>query len=704
MHYSEQPSLRKSQKLALNHITNIRSFLLAVMALCSSILARAQDTIQDKEVEQRIENIAESLENEDIDYTTLLDELEQYRRNPLNLNTATRDELEALLILDDVQINNLLQHIKKNGKLIAIYELQSIDGFDLVRVSGDLTTAHFTVKEMFKHGQHQVLMRYQQVLEDQKGFLPASDSLLQASPNSRYLGSKHKLYTRYRFTYGTHVSWGLTAEKDAGEEFFRGTQKQGFDFYSAHLFLRNIRFVKALAIGDYQVEFGQGLTAWSGLAFGKTSDGLNSKRNARGLRPYASVDENLFMRGAAATVGYKGLEATGFVSMKKIDANVSEQDTLTDETLTVSSLQETGYHSTPGEMADRHVLDQTVFGGNIGYKRRTFTFGITGIHTEYGAALQRNLQLYNQFEFSARSQSTIGADYSFLYRNFNFFGEVSLTDNGGYAYLNGVLVSLDPRLAISILHRNYQRNFQSLFSNAFGENTRAANEKGIYAGIVARPASHISITAYYDRFVFPWLRYLVDAPSHGSDYSVQLNYTPNKRFDLYMRIRQRDKFRNTSEDDDIDYIVPVAQTNYRLNLNFSATSAIKLRNRLEVIDYITDSKNERGYLIYQDVLYRQMGKPLTLAFRYALFQTPSYDSRIYAYETDVPGSFSILSHYSRGSRTYVTLSYDINRHIEVWLRWSQTYYSDRDVISEGSLTEIQGNTKSEVKAQLRLKF
>ena len=59
----------------------------------------------------------------------------------------------------------------------------------------------------------------------------------------------------------------FTGEKDAGEEFFQGSQKNGFDFYSAHLFVQGFGTIKQLAIGDFQAQFGQGLTFWSGLAF-----------------------------------------------------------------------------------------------------------------------------------------------------------------------------------------------------------------------------------------------------------------------------------------------------------------------------------------------------------------------------------------------------------------------------------------------------
>jgi hypothetical protein len=48
--------------------------------------------------------------------------------------------------------------------------------------------------------------------------------------------------------------------------------------------------------------------------------------------------------------------------------------------------------------------------------------------------------------------------------------------------------------------------------------------------------------------------------------------------------------------------------------------------------------------------------------------------------------------------------YNLTRRIELWLRYSQTFYDNKKIISEGSLTEIQGNTKSEVKAQVKFKF
>ena len=173
-----------------------------------------------------------------------------------------------------------------------------------------------------------------------------------------------------------------------------------------------------------------------------------------------------------------------------------------------------------------------------------------------------------------------------------------------------------------------------------------------------------------------------------------------------MRVRQRNKEKNSSLNlNPLDYLIKTQQTNYRFNVSYSVTPSIKLRSRVELIYYYEqESAAQHGYMIYQDVMYKALGKPLSITFRYALFDTDGYDSRIYAYENEVLYSYSLPALSEKGSRTYLLLNYNITRNIEVWLRYAQTFYNNKSIISEGSLSEIQGNTKSEIKAQIRFSF
>lgn len=701
-------------------------FILSVTLFVTNKISAqvATDTIPKKDsafvddpLKQQIEDLSENIGNENADLTTLVENLHFYAEHPLNLNSATREELQDFMLLTDVQIDNLLDHRERFGAMLTIYELQTVDGFDLatiykllpyVKVTDMSNAGHFSFAEMRKYGKNEIIIREQRILEDQKGYSPIDSAALAENPNARYLGSKDHLYVRYRYTYGNFVSAGITADKDAGEEFFRGTQKNGFDYYSAHLCLRNVGIIKSAVIGDYQVTFGQGLTAWTGYSFGKTSMTLNTKKNGMGVRPYTSVDENKFLRGAATTLRFGKFESSAFFSLKKRDANIAASDTTGNniEILEISSFQVTGLHTTPAEISDKHAITEMIYGGNFAYKGKRLQVGLTAMHADYSADLNRDLSLYNQFEFSAKSNTVVGADYDWSFRNFHFFGEGSRSANGGMSFINGVLISLDPRLAMTVHTRWLGRDFQNLYSSVFAEGTNPANERGVYVGVTAKPHRRITINTYIDHYFFPWLRYQVDQPSEGSDFLFQVNYTPDKKTDLYFRYRRRDKFINSGDDESaIGYIIPLTQDNWRFNIQYPVGNSIRLRNRVEYSVYHqTNRKSENGFVIWQEISYKKLGMPVSFSARYALFQTDSYNAAIYAFENDMPNTFSVPAYYYKGSRMYVLVNWDINRKMELYFRLAQTFYYNQEIISEGSLTEINRNTKTEMKVMLRIKF
>jgi hypothetical protein len=684
--------------------------------LCSMLLfcfcsfgQQKDDPINDQELQEKIENVAENT-TEDVDVSTLLDKLSYYSEHPLNLNEASREELEDLLLLDELQIQALQNHIRDNGKLIALEELQSVDGFDQETINkilpyvtiGNINTApKITFKKLLTDGKSNFFVRGQQVLENQKGF---SDTL---PDKSRYLGDPLKLYSRFRYTYGNRISLGIVGEKDAGEQFFKGTQPGGFDYYSAHFFYRGSNILKSLAIGDYYVQYGQGLTLYSGLAFGKSSDVMNIKKNARGILPYSSVDENAFMRGGAAAFGIKDFQLDVFYSTHKIDANVvSTTDTaITEDNITVSSFQEGGFHRDSSEIKDKHTLSETLYGGHLQYKKRNFGIGATAYKTEFGNALIKDVQPYNRFQFQGKENTNAGIDYNYLFRNINFFGEAGRSENGGMAFLNGALVNLDARVAVSLLHRHFDKDYQALLANAVAENSTVANEDGFLTGIVVKPTPKFNLSAYYDRFRFPWLRYQVDAPTEGREYLAQLTFTPNKKFETYFRIKQQTKPENISGDEFfISQLQDVKQTNYRYSIRYPVSNSVTLTNRVE---YVTLTKGDnapaKGFMVYQDVNYKPLKSRFSFSARYVLFQTDNYDTRIYAYENDVLYSYSIPSYYYKGQRFYINVKYRIIRGIDVWLRYARTVYDGQKTISSG-LDEIDTNHKTEVKAQVRFQF
>lgn len=680
--------------------------------------AWSQSTIHSNPIDLQLEDIVQQTQPEEPDYTALLESLSYYRKHPIDLNHTTVEELQNLNLLSDIQINRLLSHIAKNGKLILLLELQAIEGFDqaliqsllpYIYVSDPLNIISFPKKETWKDAEQSLTFRYSQVIEKQLGFRTIDVQDFQKNPNSRYVGGPQKLYAHYQLRLNAHVNAGFTGEKDPGEAFLKkrtpgySSDKKipkGFDFYSAYLHLHHLKHIQAFVIGDYTITFGQGLTAWNGNSFGKSAAILYAKKTAQGIRPYSSVDEKKFMRGIATTLQQKKFFLTVFYSHKTIDANVIDT-TQNGSPSVVSSLQETGIHATIAELNDKHSVRQTVLGTNLSYHSNRLHIGFTGVHDYLNIPLNPLLRADNQLNSAATKNTNLGLDYNFVFQNFNFFGECTRNKNGNVAFLNGVFISLHSSITFTAVHRYYTKGFQNALNAGFSE-SGATNEKGLYMGITIQLPHALSWTSCYDRFEFPWLHYQVDAPSHGHDVNTQLTYAPSKKWNVLFRISQRNNMQNTSNDVAMKYIIQNKYTGYRFTISYYVTSTIKLANRVEVVNIQSEEPVKKGYLLYQDMHYNKPGKPFSAILRYAIFQTDGYDARIYAYENDVLGAFAIPAYYDSGSRFYILLNYAFNKHIECWLRFSQTVYDGKDVINEGTLSEIRGNKKSEVKVQVKI--
>jgi len=650
--------------------------------------------------EQQLENQTDADQGETED-DTYLQELEHFRRNPLNINTADADELKKLRIVNDLKNSNLIFYRSRFGKLISIYELQAVPAWDVntIRKLLPFVTAATPVSlaeeagKRFTEGDHSLLLRVSQVLEKADGFNKSTGG-------TKYLGSPQRIFFRYRYTYKNLLQFGLVGDKDAGEQFLKGKQNKGFDFYSFHLFARKIGIIQALAIGDFSVNMGQGLIQWQGLAFKKSVDVMGVKRQSAVLRPYSSAGEFYFHRGAGITIKKGRIESTAFVSFRKLGGNFVA-DTVSNEDF-ISSFLTSGYHRTVSENQDRNNLSQTTIGGNIIYRGNRWQVGVNGIQYNFSLPIEKRNEPYNLYAISGKQWYNFSVDYSYTYKNLHFFGEAATDKNSHKAFINGLLLSVDSRVDISFVQRTINKGYQSINGNAFTENTYPTNETGFYAGITIRPAIGWRFDMYGDIYKFPWLKYLVDAPSNGKDYLAQVTYTPNRQVEIYTRFRNETKQSNQSDNTTAtNFLATIPRQSWRTQLMYKINPSIALRNRIELLWYDNNGENrENGFLTFFDFIYKPMMKPISGVLRLQYFETDGYDSRIYAYENDVLYSYSIPAFSDKGFRYYLTMNYDLSKKVSFWLRWAQTIYKNRNTVGSG-LDEIQGNRRTELKLQAR---
>lgn len=664
--------------------------------------AKAQE-VTNNNVEQALEDLsnADEAETEDDSY---LQQLSQLRRNPININTATLSDLQVFRFVNELLLLQLLQYRRLLGSFLSIYELQAVPGWDADVINrilpyikvAPVTSAINEAANRLKGGDHSVLMRVAGVLETARGYKEKD-----TTGALKYPGSAQRLFFRYKYVYKNLLQYGIVAEKDPGEQFFKGNQKNGFDFYSMHLFARNLGVIKRLALGDFTVNMGQGLLTYQSLAFRKSVDVMNIKRQTEIFRPYNSAGEYNFHRGAAITVGGLKWSLSLFASAKKISSNAVTDSTFAEDY--ISSVLTSGLHRTKAEQFDRNNTRQLAAGGAFQVKMGNLQLGVNGVHYQLEKALNRSQEPYNAFAFNGKEITNFSTDYGYTYKNLHLFGEVASDKKGSMAHVHGLMASIDKNVDISILYRNIARDYHSLNANAFTENTTPINEKGLFMGISLRPWRFLKVDAYADAYQFPWIKFRVDRPSQGMEYLAQLTWKPNKIVEMYTRFRTETKALNYSlPNTAANQTEDISRQNWRTHVSYKVSNSITLRARAEASWYDRKGpEKEQGFMIYTDFFYKPLMNPLALNARLQFFETDGYNSRIYAYENDVLYSYSIPPLYGKGFRWYANANYDITRKITVWFRIARSFFPDQSTVGSG-LDEIASNHRTDYRVQVRI--
>jgi hypothetical protein len=672
-----------------------------------------------------------AVQDDDINYEDLYEALYQLYQDPLNINKANRADLENLYLLSPTQVTDFLSYREKYGFFLSLYELQSIPSFTepiirrllpfiTVEDAGLQGDTRPLLQRILTEKNNYLLLRASQVLEREKGFQPlaASDTNSQGQPATRYLGGRQRIFSRFRIAHSKDFSVGFTLEKDEGEQIVWNPSKKqyGMDFLSYHFYLENQKRFKKIAIGDYQIQIGQSLLLTAGFNVGKGAEPIQTVRRANlGIKPFTSLLEGGFFRGFSFTYNVAKnklgeFDVTPFYSNTRRDANLTDDNGVLDSLnaapeIFISAIQNTGYHRTATELSAKGTIREQNAGANFNFenKNKTLQIGSTFIYTHFSTPLKKTPALYNTFEFSGQENYNVGLNYSYNFQNLSFFGEAAMSKGGGKAVTTGMLASLSSKVSVSVLYRNFDKDFHSFYGSAFRENSRTINEQGFYMGLKIQPSRKFIFAAYYDTFRFPWLRYQVDAPvSTGTEYLIRLTYNPTKKITIYGQFREENKQQNLANNiTPLDILTTRRKHNYLFNIDYKAEKIISLKSRIQYSDVLLGQDLTKGFVLIQDVEF-DFGK-WKLKTRWATFDIDDFNNRQYSYEDDVLYSFSLPAYLDQGTRNYILLEYDFSRKITLWVRYARTRLTNQKTFGSG-LDAIPSPERNEMKMQLRIRF
>ena len=650
-----------------------------------------EEVLEDLSVNNDINNSVNSLnwENE-------LEELSNRLQEPVNLNSATREQLEQFPFLSDIQIEHLLAYIYIHGQMETIYELQLVEELDrqtiqyllpFVCIKAINNEPAFRWKTMLKdagrYGKNEVLTRLDIPFYKRKGY------------EHTYLGPSVYNSVKYTFRYRDQLYAGGVAEKDAGEPFAALHNRYGYDYYSFYLLLQNCGRLKLLAVGNYRLSFGQGLVMSTDYLMGKTIYASSFNNRSTGIKRHSSTDEYNYFRGVATTVALtKRLSVSAFYSHRNMDGVVTDGE--------ITSVYKTGLHRSRKEADKKNLLTSQLTGGNVSYQQNHIRLGITGVYYVFNRPYEPELTGYSKYNIHGNHFYNLGIDYAYRWRRFSFQGETAIGKQG-WASLNRLQYSPVQDIQFMLIHRFYSYDYWAMYAHSFGEGSTVQNEQGYYVGLETTPFSHWRFFVSFDLFSFPWKKYGINKPSRGTDGLIQATFTPRTNLSMYLKYRYKQKERDLTGSKGT-LTLPIFHHQLRYRLNYSLNDVFSSRTTLDYNHFHSqDRAATKGYQVTQMISSQLPWTRLFADVQGSYFCTDDYDSRVYVSEKGLLYTFYTPSFQGRGFRCAVRLRYELNKHWLFITKFGETIYLNRNEIGSGN-DLIYGNKKADIQMQLRIKF
>ena len=609
-------------------------------------------------------------------------ELEQ---QPLDINAATREQLEALPFLSAQQIEELSEYLYRYGPMKSVGELLMIRslGYEQRRLLshficfGEERETMPAMSEMMKYGKNELVGTARIPFYKRRG------------DQNVYLGSPYRHWLRYQLTYGDYLKLGLVGAQDAGEPFFAHRNRWGYDYYSFYFQLRRLGRLESLCLGNYRVSMGMGLVMNSEFSMGKLAVLQNMGRSSGTLRAHSSRSVNSLLGGAAAVNLGHGLRLTAFVSYRPMDATLNKDST-------ISTILSTGYHRTETEMAKKNNTRVLKTGGLLGFRNHGFHGNLNVLYVHLDRELRpKTSVLYRQHYPQGRDFLNTSLDYGFVNHHLSLNGETAMDRDGHLATINSVSLRLGDALGLMALQRFYSYRYASLDAQSYSDGGKVQNESGFYLGLTWQPSASLKVDAYADYAYFPWAKYQVSQSSYSWDHLIQTtilyrDWTFGARYRL--RMKQKDHSGKTALQN---------QWEHRARLSAEYTGKTGFGCRTQLDGGLYGASNEWGAMMSESLNYAYRWLRLNIGCGY--FHTDSYDSRIYLYERGPLYTYSMGTFYGEGIRYWLMARAAIGQRLTLTAKIGVTDYFDRTIVGSG-YQQVDGSSLTDLDIQLRWKF
>lgn len=618
-----------------------------------------------------------------VDYEEMKERLRQYYYEPIDWNKATKEELEELMFVPDVVIEEMMNYRDWAKRLYSVNELALVKGMnDALRrlLYYVITVPEYQDErkwsEAFNYTNHYIVARSDLEVEKRAGY-----------ENGKYQGEPFRQIVKYKTAAGSNFRSGVVMKTDAGELWNR----RGFDLYRVYGQFSNLGVVDRIVVGSMRVNFG------NGLVFGSPNFGTKSYQMANGLnrnniKSYEGTTEAEMMNGVSVKAKpVKRLTVSALYSYSPLDANTDDGAWKT--------ILTTGYHRTEAEVERDNTMGLHTIGAHIDYEGIWYKVGATG----YGGFFT----VPSVYDYGNRQWAT-SVDYCLRRWGLKLSGETSVSQHGGVATTNTLIINVFYDYLFAVNHRYFSPKYTSFWANAYSIGSDVTGEQGISISAFLPFYRYMNLELFAD-VSRNYLYAYEDVTGKPMCYETRVQYNAEFGDDKVLKAYFRFKHHELSAMDDkvrkkVDDQTFLLFAEYRQKFACGVRIGSGFQFNASRRNMDGWGSPSFGWLIYQDVEWNGgMSLPLTVKGRLAYYDANDWDNRFYLHEANIAESSYSPTLYGQALRWFVMLKYAAKCGVGVQMKVGQTVFFDRDHISSGN-DLISSNHKTEFNLLVCYKF
>lgn len=583
--------------------------------------------------------------------------LERLKSRRMKINIDSESRLMESGLFSRYQVASLVDYRYRHGDILSLAELAAVDGFG--HEFAEAVEPFVSFVSAANPGESSSKSPYlRNTLVMKTGIKLTGDP-----ENGGQLFPEHTYGLKYKLSVNDVAEVAVSGRSSYGAGL---SSPEDVSFYAVYY---GRGALGKIIVGDFNTRFGQGLGMWSGFSMsGAPVQGAFSKHPS-GISPCWSFSGDGSHRGVAADISFGDITVSPFLSFPGSSDLLNKKEDIQVSFLPGVNIAWTGMHGQASLTC--------------------FTVSRPLYVREDGSKADGVLSGMPFFE-----AGKLSADFRYTVNGTEIFSEAALDlPSFSFAAIAGCKFRPCDALGLAVGVRYYPADFSPDYSGAMRSGSKCSNEYGIafsgayvsddYVRLAGRTGFGSSVSRHQGSFSVdmshsPEPKYGVHEKSSQIKAVLSYMWRISGAFGIDLKISERVRtYGRKSRTDvrcDLEYLSENTISSLRVNVLRCAGT---------------------GFLSYAECGYKSDSGHFSAWARGGVFLVDEWDDRIYAYERDAPGNFTVPAYYGRGFWLSAVAGFKAGRWGRFYLRASYTGYPWQT---------LSGSEKKPGKAELKVQM